>query len=132
MNLQSQFLNQAVSDQVIALAYYSIPVALALSDRARRMASRAHAESKLILLFTGFIVSCGFGHQVDSYYEFRGICAALSPWREVWSGISAALSILTVYMLLPPIFKTLAILDAVDLKALIQRIKEMEADLGGR
>lgn len=130
--MTNPFLNQAISDQIIALAYYAIPVALALSERARRMVVRAHAESRMILLFTSFVISCAVGHQIDSFYEFHGVCASLSPLREGWSWLTASLSVLTVVLLLPSIFKYLAILEAVDMTDLIKRIKEIEADLGRR
>jgi hypothetical protein len=126
----NHLLNQAASDEAIALAYFSIPIWLAFSARARRIAMRANGQVWILLLFGAFILSCGFGHEIDAYYELYGTCAALSPLKMYWNWQTATLSTTTAVLVVP---RSLAYMTAfnstVDFVALQSRIAELEKEI---
>ncbi len=120
-------LNQAVSDQIIAVAYFSMPVWLIFSARARRLARRANGQSWMLLLFGAFIFSCGLGHEIDAYFEFSGLCAASSRAREIENWITAVLSALTTGLLLPLAVKYITAFTApLDAAEMDRRITDLE------
>lgn len=97
-----------ISDAFIALAYFSIPVALFVFER-RRTDLIFHW---MFLLFAGFILACGMTHVFDvwnvwhGHYRLAGLIKA----------ITALLSITTAFMLWPLIPKALAIPSPKDLQ----------------
>lgn len=122
--------NQVVTDEIIALAYFTIPVWLAFSARARKLAIRANGQTWIIILFVAFIFSCGFGHQIDAYYEWHGLCAAFSPFKTYWNWATAVLSMITAILIVPRSIDYMEAFSApVDVMKLQQRITELERKL---
>ena len=98
-----------VSDSLIALAYYSIPVALVYFVRKRRDLP----FHWIFLLFSAFIVACGTTH----------IFAVWTLWHpHYWlsgfiKAITAAISLCTAVLLVPLIPKALALPSPAQLEA---------------
>jgi signal transduction histidine kinase len=98
-----------VSDAVIALAYYSIPVALVLFVRRRRDL----AFGWMFLCFAAFIVSCGATH----------VLAVLAIWYPVYrldgivKAITAVASVGTAIALWPLLSKAMALPSPAELRS---------------
>jgi len=81
----------AVSDLLIGLAYYSIPVALALLVRKRRDL----AFSGMFWMFAGFILACGTTH----FFSFAALWAPVYRLEGLVKLATALLSVLTAVVL---------------------------------
>ncbi len=98
-----------VTDAVIALAYYSIPVALVLFVRRRRDL----AFSWMFQCFALFIVSCGTTH----------VLAVVAIWHPVYrldglvKLVTAASSVMTAVLLWPLLPKALALPSPTELRS---------------
>jgi hypothetical protein len=106
---KSLLLLHIVSDSLIALSYYSIPLALMLIVRKRRDL----AFSWMFVLFAGFIVACGTTH-------IMGIWTIWSPvyWLDgMVKALTAAISIITAILVWPLIPKLLALPSPAQLEA---------------
>ena len=93
-----------ISDALIGIAYYGLPVGILLSAKARaRVASRVlrDPQSQVLLLFSAFILSCGSGHFIDAFYTFHGECAATTGIKQFCNTSTAVLSLLTLAVLAP-------------------------------
>jgi hypothetical protein len=98
-----------VSDSIIALSYYSIPLALILIVRKRRDL----AFSWMFVLFAAFIVACGTTHVM-------GIWTIWNPsyWLDgVIKSLTAVVSIVTAILVWPLIPKLLALPSPAQLEA---------------
>lgn len=91
----------AGSDVVIALAYYSIPVALFVFAR-RRKDLRFHW---IFLMFAGFILACGTTHAIEVWNVWNGAY----PLAGVVKALTATLSIGTALVLWPLLPKAMAL-----------------------
>lgn len=90
-----------ISDAVIALAYYSIPIALIVLVRKRKDL----AFNWIFIMFAGFILACGTTHVL-------GIFAFWYPMYRldgVMKGATAGISIITAIALWPLIPKAIAL-----------------------
>lgn len=96
-------ISQYLSDQTIALAYFSIPIWFMFSARARRLLVNANGLTWMFVLFGLFILSCGLGHEIDAIYAFRGQCAAFSTVKSVCNWSTAILSSACAIVLLPKV-----------------------------
>ena len=110
-----------VSDGVIALAYFSIPVALLVLTRKRRDLPFAW----MFYLFGAFIVACGATHLVNiwnlwfAHYQIEGVVKAFT----------AALSIATAIALYPLTPKALALRSPAELE---ETNASLQAEIGAR
>lgn len=103
------------SDLAIALAYFSIPLALALFLRRRR-----DLRFRWILaLFAAFIISCGLTHLVDVYTTWTGAYRL----EGLLKAITALLSLLTAAMMWPVIPRLLEIPSMTELEAINARLR---------
>jgi PAS domain S-box-containing protein len=79
-----------VSDSLIAIVYYVIPLALLYFVKKRRDL----LDSGLFLLFSGFIISCGTAHIMDVWtlwhptYWLSGFLQALTTFVSVYTAIA--------------------------------------------
>jgi hypothetical protein len=106
---KSLLLLHIVSDSIIALSYYSIPLALILIVRKRRDL----AFSWMFVLFAAFIVACGTTH-------IMGIWTIWSPvyWLDgMVKALTAAISVITAILVWPLIPKLLALPSPAQLEA---------------
>src|SRR4028118_889395 len=98
-----------VSDSVIALAYYSIPMMLVYFVQKRRDVP----FNRVFLLFGAFIIACGTGHLMDVW----------TLWHPVYwlsgllKAITAVISFYTALVLLPLIPQALALPSPAQLEA---------------
>lgn len=99
----------AVSDFIIALSYYSIPILLVYFVRRRHDLP----FQGIFLLFSAFILSCGTGHLLElwtlwhPHYWLSGLIKA----------ITAVVSLYTVFELVPLMPKALALASPAQLEA---------------
>lgn len=102
------------SSALIALAYFLIPIVLGIFA-VKNKHGLPHKD--LLLLFTAFILLCGFTHLVDIYttwipaYLFQG-------WVKA---VTAAVSIVTALVLIPKVPELL------NMRSMIQNYRELEA-----
>jgi PAS domain S-box-containing protein len=90
----------AVADSLIALAYYSIPVSLAVLIRQRRDLP----FSRIFWLFAAFIIACGTTHLMEVWTLWHA-----AYWVSgVLKAITAAISIYTALELIPLVPQILA------------------------
>ena len=115
----------AVSDALIGLAYFSIPIALATFLTRRR----DMVFSSLIWLFAAFIMACGLTH-------FMSIWTLWHPdygWEAALKAFTAVVSVLTAVALWPLIPRALALPSPAQLQAanaeLRHRIDERDSAL---
>jgi PAS domain S-box-containing protein len=111
----------AISDVLIALAYYTIPITLVYFVR-RRSDLAFHW---IFLSFALFIVACGTTHLIE----------VLSIWRPMYwlqgaiKAVTAGVSILTATALIPLVPKALALPSPEELKRANQALKEAQQGL---
>ena len=114
-----------ISDALIALAYFSIPVTLVYFVRKRRDLP----YPALFLLFGAFIIACGTTHAME----------VVTIWQPVYwasgtiKALTAAISLVTAVGLVRIIPQALALPSASDLRALNvaleEKVQERTADL---
>jgi hypothetical protein len=91
---------EVISNALIALAYYSIPLGLYLLVRARKDIPYPH----LFVLFGLFITSCGTGHLIDIVTIWQPIY-----WtKALWDSVTGLVSVATAFVLGPLIPRLLA------------------------
>jgi len=113
---ESLLLLHVVSDLLIALAYYSIPVALIFFVRKRKDL----AFSWIFVLFAIFIVACGTTHIMGIWMIWRP-----AYWLDgIVKALTAAVSIITAILLWPLIPKALALPSPAQLRAAYQELAE--------
>jgi serine phosphatase RsbU (regulator of sigma subunit)/anti-sigma regulatory factor (Ser/Thr protein kinase) len=104
-----------VSDALIALAYFSIPLMLL-----RLLKHRPDLPFKgAFVMFSVFIVSCGLTHVM-------GIVVIWQPWYWLDGGIkalTAASSVATAFMLVPMLPRALTLRSPAELETLNQRLE---------
>ncbi len=113
---ESVLLLHVISDSIIALAYYSIPIALIFFVRKRKDL----AFSWIFVLFAIFIVACGTTHVV-------GIWMIWHPayWLDgVVKALTATVSLITAILLWPLIPKALALPSPNQLRAAYKELEE--------
>ena len=113
---ESLLLLHVVSDSVIALAYYSIPIALIFFVRRRKDL----AFSWIFVLFAVFIVACGTTHLL-------GIWTIWHPayWLDgTVKALTATVSLVTAILLWPLIPKALALPSPAQLRSAYQKLEE--------
>ncbi len=91
----------AVSDVLIALAYFSIPIALVTFVRRRRDV----AFGGIFWLFALFIMACGLTHLVSLWNLWNGAYAL----EAIIKAVTAGVSVLTAILLWPLLPKALAL-----------------------
>jgi PAS domain S-box-containing protein len=105
-----------ITDSLVALAYYSIPVALFLLAIKKK---ETIPVRPLFMLFGLFILFCGGGHAID----------IVSIWKPVywlkgwWNAGTAATSLLTAVLLIP------RVVEFVKLPATAERLQQQTATL---
>jgi signal transduction histidine kinase len=105
-----------ISDSIIALAYYSIPIALIFFVRKRKDL----AFSWIFVLFAIFIVACGTTHVLGIWMIWRP-----AYWLDgVVKALTAAVSLITAILLWPLIPKALALPSPNQLRAAYQELEE--------
>jgi hypothetical protein len=98
----------AVSDAIIALSYFSIPIALLALVRRRK----GMIFGSVFILFALFIVACGVGHLIDVWNIWNG-----AYWLSTVVRVATALaSIVTAAVLWPLLPRALAVPSAEDLR----------------
>jgi signal transduction histidine kinase len=113
---ESLLLLHVVSDSLIALAYYSIPVALIFFVRKRKDL----AFSWIFVLFAIFIIACGTTHILGIWMIWRP-----AYWLDgIVKALTAAVSIITAILLWPLIPKALALPSPAQLRAAYQELAE--------
>jgi signal transduction histidine kinase len=113
---ESLLLLHVVSDSIIALAYYSIPIALIFFVRRRKDL----AFSWIFVLFAVFIVACGTTHLL-------GIWTIWHPayWLDgTVKALTATVSLVTAILLWPLIPKALALPSPAQLRSAYQKLEE--------
>src|SRR5260370_24901022 len=111
----------AISDALIALAYYAIPITLVYFVR-RRTDLAFHG---MFLWFALFIVACGTTHVIE----------VLSIWRPMYwlqgaiKAVTAGVSILTATALIPLVPKALALPSPEELRRANRALKEAQLGL---
>jgi signal transduction histidine kinase len=113
---ESLLLLHVISDSLIALAYYSIPIALIVFVRKRKDL----AFSWIFVLFAIFIIACGTTH-------ILGIWMIWHPayWVDgIVKALTAAVSILTAILLWPLIPKVLELPSPAQLRAAYNKLEE--------
>ena len=113
---ESLLLLHVVSDSIIALAYYSIPIALIFFVRQRRDL----AFSWIFVLFAVFIVACGTTHVL-------GIWTIWYPayWLDgMVKALTATVSLITAILLWPLIPKALALPSPAQLRSAYLELEE--------
>ncbi|MBR9813324.1 hypothetical protein GYB61_05630 [bacterium] len=113
---QDLILLHVISDALIALAYFSIPVTLLHFLRKRASIPFAH----VLVLFAAFIMLCGFTH-------IMGIWTIWKPYYYLEGGVkvlTAAVSLLTAAALVPLVPKALAMRTPEELEAVNTQLRE--------
>jgi len=111
----------AVSDAIIALAYYSIPVVLIIFVRRR---PDAHF-SWVFVLFATFILACGTGHLLDIW----NIWHAEYGWSAVVRVLTALASLATAIALWPLLPEALRLPSHLQLQGEVAERRRAEASL---
>jgi signal transduction histidine kinase len=113
---QSLLLLHVISDSIIALAYYSIPVALIFFVRKRKDL----AFSWIFVLFAIFIVACGTTHVLGIWMIWRP-----AYWLDgIVKALTAAVSLVTAILLWPLIPKALALPSPNQLRSAYKALEE--------
>ena len=108
------------ADSVIALAYYSIPLALVVLVRKRRDLS----FNWIVLLFSAFIFACGTSHLLAIWTIWHP-----DYWLEALvKTTTASVSIVTAFMLWPLIPKAVRLPSVGDLSAAVTRLEAEAAE----
>lgn len=131
--MDSFFHVRAIPDLIIAICYFVIPAALMASAGARRsIMGRSFFDpaNMLLFCFAVFILACGTGHVIDSWYIFGGTCAAYAPTKVISTVITAVASTTTVLVLLPLLPAYILLLyKPVDLEEIRLHVLEVEAEV---
>jgi signal transduction histidine kinase len=106
----------AISDVLIALAYFSIPVALVIFVRRRRDV----AFGGIFWLFALFITACGLTHLVALWNLWNGAYEL----EAVVKAVTAAASVLTAILLWPLLPKAVALPSPAKLRAANAALRE--------
>ena len=110
-----------ISDLLITLAYYSIPVMLVYFIRQRK----DFPYPWLVALFAGFIIACGTTH----------LLSAITIWNPLYwldglfKGLTAVISLIAAVLMLWIIPRALSLPSSTQLQAEIQQKKAAEAAL---
>ena len=113
---QSLLLLHVISDSIIALAYYSIPVALIFFVRRRKDL----AFSWIFVLFAIFIVACGTTHVLGIWMIWRP-----AYWLDgIVKALTASVSLVTAILLWPLIPKALALPSPDQLRSAYKELEE--------
>lgn len=106
-----------ISDLIIALAYFMIPISLLyLVRRSRAKISFNWA----IVLFAAFIILCGTGHLLDILVIWKPMY-----WLQGWErALTALVSLATAIAILPLVPKLLSMRSPEELEAANQRLRE--------
>ena len=116
---QDLILMHVISDGLIALADFSIPVTLLHVLRKRKSIPFAH----VLVLFAAFIMLCGLTH-------IMGIWTIWKPYYFLEGGVkvlTAAISVLTAIALVPLVPKALAMRTPEELEAVNAQLREQIA-----
>lgn len=116
---QDLILLHVISDAVIALAYFSIPVTLLHFLRKRQTIPFAH----VLVLFAAFITLCGLTH-------IMGIWTIWKPYYFLQGGVktlTAIVSMLTAAVLVPLVPRALAMRTPEELEAVNAQLREQIA-----
>ncbi len=124
---------RALPDLIIAICYFAIPTALMVSAGARRriMGRGLFDPANLVLVcFAVFILVCGSGHLIDSWFIFRGKCAAFESIKVISTITTAIASTTTVLLLLPLLPAYILLLyKPVDLEVIRRHVAEVDAEV---
>jgi hypothetical protein len=121
---QSLLLLHVISDSIIALAYYSIPVALIFFVRRRKDL----AFSWIFVLFAIFIVACGTTHVLGIWMIWRP-----AYWLDgIVKALTASVSLVTAILLWPLIPKALALPSPDQLRSAYKELEEKKPPCGAR
>lgn len=114
---------EVVSNALVALAYYSIPIVLFFLVRARKDLPYPH----VFVLFGLFITSCGTGHLLDIVTIWHPIY-----WfKAIWDSFTGAISVMTALVLgplLPRLLKAGTVEEVVQ-KQTIDQLERQKRDL---
>jgi len=109
-----------VSDSLIALAYFSIPVLLLYFIRRRKDIP----FGSVFVMFGLFIVACGITHALSVYELWHG-----AYWLSgVAKAATAAVSVATAFVMVPLIPKALALRSPAELEAINRDLTAMIAE----
>ena len=108
--------SMVIADAVIALAYFSIPIAIIVYVRQRKIAS----HTQIGWLFGAFIFACGATHVMDMWTIWKPDYGLLVLIKV----ITAVLSIVTAIMLWPLIPRALKIPSVEQLQSVIKKLEE--------
>lgn len=109
-----------VSDALIAVAYFMIPVTLAVLIRRYRMSL---SFNWAISLFAAFILLCGAGHMLEIWTIWQPIYY----WQGIWKALTAVVSLATAFAILPLVPKLLAMKSPEELEAANLKLAESNA-----
>jgi signal transduction histidine kinase len=113
---ESLLLLHVLSDSIIALAYFSIPIALIVFVRKRKDL----AFGWIFVCFAIFIVACGTTHIMGVWLIWQPVY-----WLDgIVKALTAAVSLVTAVMLWPLIPKAVALPSPAQLQAAYERLKE--------
>lgn len=124
---------RAIPDLIIGICYFVIPIALIASAGARRqiMGRSIFDPANMVLLCFGvFILACGAGHFIDSWFIFNGECAAYAAAKIGSTVLTAVASTTTILLLLPLLPAYILLLyKPVDLEVIQQHVAEVDAQI---
>lgn len=104
-----------ISDSMIALAYFAIPVGIVFFARRRT----DFPYKPLLALFGAFIMLCGMTHVLGLWNIWNS-----SYWLEAWVKlITGAVSVVTAFVLFPLIPKALSLPSHADLEIANQKLR---------
>jgi PAS domain S-box-containing protein len=109
-----------VSDGLIALSYYCIPLILIYFIRK----NRDLPVNRIFWMFGAFILACGTTHAMEVWNVWHGSY----PLAGVIKAITAAVSVLTVVMLVPLVPKVMSLPERMYLQGLNRKLEREIAD----
>ncbi|MGQ8366853.1 PAS domain S-box protein [Glaciecola sp. 1036] len=115
-----------ISDFVIALAYFSIPIALVIFAKKRK----GQSFNSVLWLFAAFILTCGITHVFSIYTIWNGTYGL----HGISKAITAVVSAITAIVLFANLDKIIAIPTVAELKraereAIKEKIKSAELEI---
>lgn len=113
-----------ISDSLISIAYYSIPITLIYFVQKRKYLP----FDWIFLLFGGFIVSCGTTHIIEIWTLWHPIYWISGAIKAFTAGIS----VLTAIVLVPIIPKALALPEPSELEAANRELEKAKVELERR
>ena len=105
-----------ISDAIIALSYYSIPLTLLFFLRKRPDIP----FPAMIVLFATFIVLCGTGHAIEIWTVWDPVYA----FQGTWKAVTAFVSILTALAMVPIVPQVLAMRTPAEMQAEVDKTVE--------